>query len=606
MSSRGSGRRSPRWLCGLALSFAVLLPSTTFAQASPTPPAPDTLQAAIQAALATVLAPGASGRTSGPSLDDRARALTRSLYQRAGQRPLWLSGTDDQRRLDALIDALLKAPAQALRVEGYALTTLAAALERARAQPTAAALADADVRLTAAFVAYGTDLLTGQIDPTAITSAWHIDPQQVDVGAVLASTLSAADAPAAFDGLRPQDASYAALMASLADYRQIVGRGGWPVVPDVGVVNPGDTVSAVFAGALLGRLFAEGYVGAATSLQPAADNSALPRSAPAAGTGTDTRVIYDSVLSAAVLEYQRRHALAADAIIGPATRRSMNRSASDRLRQIAANLERHRWLPRERGDRYVIVNVPAFRLRAFDAGREVLSMNVVVGAEYGGRSTPVFSDSMAYVVFRPYWNVPQGIAARELWPKQRADRGYFSRNGYESVRASWGAYVRQKPGGDNALGLVKFIFPNDFAIYLHDTPSQALFSERVRAASHGCIRVEHPDALARFVLGWDLDRIQAAMHTDPDNQRVNLDTKLPVYIVYLTAYARDGKVQFADDIYHRDAVVMRAIGAAAFPSEDARRAVEALDRVHGARRTAGAVRAQRSRTATFRSARSER
>jgi len=594
MSSRGSCRRSLRWLCGLALSFAVLLPSTTFAQATPTPPAPDSLQSAITAALANLVAPGASGRPPGLSLDDSARALTRSLYQRAGQRPLWLFGTDDNRRSDALIDALLKAPAHALRVEGYALASLAAALERARAQPTAAALADADVRLTAAFVGYGTDLLTGQIDPTAITSAWHIDPQQVDVGAVLASTLGAADAPAALAGLRPQDASYAALMSSLADYRQIVGRGGWPVVPDVGVVHPGDTVSAGFARALLGRLFAEGYVGALTSLQPAADNSALPRSAPAAGTGADTGidtlVIYDSVLSAAVLEYQRRHALAEDAIIGPATRRSMNRSASDRLRQIAANLERHRWLPRERGDRYVIVNVPAFRLRAFDAGREVMSMNVVVGAEYDGRSTPVFSDSMAYVVFRPYWNVPQGIAARELWPKQRADRGYFARNGYESVRASWGSYVRQKPGGDNALGLVKFIFPNDFAIYLHDTPAQALFSERVRAASHGCIRVEHPDALARFVLGWDLDRIQAAMHTDPDNQRVNLDTKLPVYIVYLTAYASDGKVQFADDIYHRDAVVMRAIGAAAFPSEDARRAVEALDRVHAARRTAGAAR----------------
>jgi len=268
----------------------------------------------------------------------------------------------------------------------------------------------------------------------------------------------------------------------------------------------------------------------------------------------------------------------------------MNRSASDRLRQIAANLERHRWLPRDRGDRYVIVNVPAFRLRAFDGGREVLSMNVVVGAEYGGRSTPVFSDSMAYVVFRPYWNVPAGIASRELWPKQRADRGYFARNGYESVRASWGSYVRQKPGGDNALGLVKFIFPNDFAIYLHDTPSQALFSERVRAASHGCIRVEHPDALARFVLGWDLERIQAAMRTGPDDQRVYLDTKLPVYIVYLTAYAGDGKVQFADDIYLRDAVVMRAVGAGAFPSDEARRAVEALDRVRATSRTAGAAR----------------
>ena len=137
---------------------------------------------------------------------------------------------------------------------------------------------------------------------------------------------------------------------------------------------------------------------------------------------------------------------------------------------------------------------------------------------------------------------------------------------------------------------MKFIFPNDFAIYLHDTPSQALFSERVRAASHGCIRVEHPDALARFVLGWDPDRIEAAMHTGPDNQRVNLDAKLPVYIVYFTAYANDGKVQFADDIYQRDAAVMRAISAGAFPTDDARRALYALDRVRVAHRAAGAAR----------------
>ncbi len=590
MSSLGSGRRSLRWPCGLALTFAALLPSTTSAQVPPASPTPDTLQSAITAALSNVMARGASGRTRGPALDRSARARVRSLYQSAGQRPLWLSDTDDSTRPDALIDALLQAPTQSLRVEGYGLETLAAALERARAQPTAVALADADVRLTAAFVAYGTDLLTGQVDPGSITSAWHIDPQQADVDALLGSALAAADATAALAALRPQDASYAALMTSLADYRQIVDRGGWPEVPDVGVVHPGDTVSAGFAGALLGRLFAEHYVGAPASLQPAAAGNALSQSAPAAGTGTDTPVIYDSVLSTAVAAYQRRHALAVDGIVGPATRRSMNRSASDRLRQTAANLERHRWLPRDRGDRYVIVNVPAFRLRAYDAGREVLTMNVVVGAEYRGRSTPAFSDSMAYVVFRPYWNVPAGIASRELWPKQRADAGYFTRNRYESVRASWGSYVRQKPGGDNALGLVKFIFPNDFAIYLHDTPSQALFAERVRAASHGCIRVEHPDALARFVLGWDLDRIQAAMHTGPNNQRVNLDTKLPVYIVYLTVYASDGTVQFADDIYDRDAVLMDAIGAGTFPSDDARRAVDTLARVRAARRTADAVR----------------
>jgi murein L,D-transpeptidase YcbB/YkuD len=189
-------------------------------------------------------------------------------------------------------------------------------------------------------------------------------------------------------------------------------------------------------------------------------------------------------------------------------------------------------------------------------------MNVVVGAEYGGRTTPVFSDSMAYVVFRPYWNVPQGIAARELWPAQRRDPSYFRRNGYEVVRASWGTYVRQQPGPGNALGQAKFIFPNDFAIYLHDTPAKGLFAERVRAFSHGCIRVEHPDQLARFVLGpqgWDLDRVRDAMERGENDTRVYLDRKLPVYIVYFTTFTRDGELHFANDVYDRDDALVRAM-----------------------------------------------
>ncbi|MEO7998765.1 MAG: L,D-transpeptidase family protein, partial [Gemmatimonadaceae bacterium] len=258
---------------------------------------------------------------------------------------------------------------------------------------------------------------------------------------------------------------------------------------------------------------------------------------------------------------------------------SLNRPAEYRLRQIAANLERHRWLPRNRGDRFVVVNIPAFQLRAYDAGVEALSMNVVVGAEYGGRSTPVFSDSMAYVIFRPYWNVPASIASRELWPKQRNDPGYFRRNGYESVHASWGTYVRQKPAPNNALGQAKFIFPNDHAIYLHDTPAHSLFDEQVRAFSHGCIRVAHPDQLAAFVLGvqgWNLDQARAAMATGPDNHRVNLERKLPVYIVYFTTYMRDGVLHFGNDIYDRDDALVQALGSVALPTDADKRGAEQL------------------------------
>jgi hypothetical protein len=179
-----AGRPSYRSRVRLTLSLAALIPSTTFAQASP---APDSLRPAIALALTRVLSSATAVRTPGLSLDRAARSLTRSLYQRAGQSALWLTGTGNGARVDALLEALVKAPTQALRVDGYGLDSLAAALVRARAQPTATVLADADVRLTSAFVAYGTDLLIGQVDPRTVTTAWHIDPKQTDVDAILAS-----------------------------------------------------------------------------------------------------------------------------------------------------------------------------------------------------------------------------------------------------------------------------------------------------------------------------------------------------------------------------------------------------------------------------------
>src|SRR5690606_26695136 len=161
---------------------------------------------------------------------------------------------------------------------------------------------------------------------------------------------------------------------------------------------------------------------------------------------------------------------------------------SYRAGQIAANMERFRWLPRSLGSRFVLVNVPAFRVQAFENGRVALEMKVVVGEEYDDKATPTFSDSMATVVFRPYWNVPDGIAEKEIYPKEEADPGYMERRNFETYTEGGKTHLRQKPGGDNSLGLVKFLFPNEFAIYLHDTPDSSTFARDVRAASHGCIR----------------------------------------------------------------------------------------------------------------------
>ncbi len=491
------------------------------------------------------------------------------IYTAGGHRPVWIDSTGDtlrfRQRTASLVDALAAAGDHALRVDAYGSASLLAALEALRAggAVTTATQARADVLLTASFVAYATDLLIGQIDPRSVNREWHIDSRSVDVDSVLASMLHQEVLSDAIAALQPRDPEYVILLQELARYRQLVASGGWTQVSTRRVLHPGDTATSHVLGALLGRLHAEGY----TPLVPLVPADTAPpalRSETVIARGPSGPAVYDLALAVAVAAYQQRHGLTVDSVVGPNTLLSLNRPAEFRMRQIAANLERHRWLPRERGNRFVVVNVPAFRLRAYDAGREALSMNVIVGAEYGGRSTPVFSDSMSYVVFRPYWNVPQGIASRELWPKQQNDPSYFQRNGYEVVHATWGTFVRQKPALGNALGRVKFIFPNDHAIYLHDTPAQALFVEPVRAFSHGCIRVEHPDQLAQFVLGpqgWDIDRVREAMTSSGDDHRVNLEHKLPVYIVYFTTYVRNGMLHFANDIYDRDDALVRAMGA---------------------------------------------
>jgi murein L,D-transpeptidase YcbB/YkuD len=230
-------------------------------------------------------------------------------------------------------------------------------------------------------------------------------------------------------------------------------------------------------------------------------------------------------------------------------------------------MERHRWLPRALGQRYVYVNVPAFRLDAYDSGQRVLSMKVVVGAEYNGHSTPVFSDSMRWVVFRPYWKPTETILKTELLPRIAKDKTFLERNDMEFADEKGAKVLRQRPGIHNSLGLVKFLFPNDYNIYLHDTNEKSLFARNVRAVSHGCIRLEQPDKLAEYVLGWPTDSVKAAMETGGDNRTVVLAKKLPVYIVYFTSYERDGQLHFADDVYRRDdGLKTRIVVGAAEPS----------------------------------------
>jgi L,D-transpeptidase YcbB len=438
-------------------------------------------------------------------------ARVKGLYRVYGNAPLWLEPDGIRDRASALLKALEEAPQHALNTDAYPLDSIRQMVnaEELAKKASAQSLADADVLLTAAYVAYASDMLMGQVDPKTISQAWFIPTRVAEVDSALVRTLQNPVMAKGLADMVPQDSGYAVLKAEYVRYQQIVASGGWAPIAGSG---------AAAQASIAARLRAEGF---------AVDS----------GVG----------ITEAIKLYQERHGLQETGKMDGITLRSMNVSAGERLQDIGSNLERHRWLPRSLGSRYILVNVPAFRLEAYDGGQKALEMKVVVGSEFEGRSTPVFSDSMEFVVFRPYWNVTPTIAAKEFFPKY----GTNLPEGYETWNEKGKLRIRQRPGDENSLGLVKFMFPNDFNIYLHDTPAKSLFKLADRAASHGCIRLEHPDQLAEFVLGWDNAKVQAAMHGS-DNRTINLPAKIPVYIVYFTAYVRDGHLHFADDLYERD------------------------------------------------------
>jgi L,D-transpeptidase YcbB len=480
------------------------------------------------------------------------------LYATFAQSLLWLN--DDgvhQPRVKALLLALANADSDAMRLDRYPLGELSQALASVNGKsPAAEQLADADVLLSSAFVALGEDLLTGQEKPSSFAQAWHINPMEERVDSALVLTLREDDFAGGLARMRPEDAGYDSLRAELARYRGIVAAGGWPTVPEGPPLKAGDGASAARLSALRARLAAEGY---------ATD------SAPRHG-------VYDKRLAAAVSEFQTRHAIGEDGMLGDETLAALNLPADYRVAQIAANLERYRWMPRSLGTRYVMVNVPAFKLTAYDSGAKALEMRVIVGKDYEDKATPVFSDSMEFVIFRPYWNVTPAIAEKEVFPKEAESPGYLASQDMEVYNDHGRRAVRQRPGPKNALGYVKFMFPNDFNIYLHDTPNHELFNKDVRAFSHGCIRVEKPSELAQWVLGWPAERVDAAMHGS-NNHQVDLPHKIPVYIVYFTTFVDGGQLYFGNDLYDRDSKLveqMQAVAVTSPQTAEVQRALRAL------------------------------
>ena len=283
--------------------------------------------------------------------------------------------------------------------------------------------------------------------------------------------------------------------------------------------------------------------------------------------GATSPASYDEALQNGVKHFQQRHGLTPDGALGRRTIQELDVPAAARVRQIELNMERLRWLPRQHGRR-ILVNIPEYRLEVQESGGIPVSMRVVVGKK--DTQTPPFSGEMTYLVFAPFWNVPSDIAEKETLPSLTKDAAFLKRTNMEVVDrhgrtvdpnavdlSDTRAYrFRQRPGGANSLGLVKFMFPNPYNVYLHDTPADALFTRETRTFSHGCIRLEQPEKLAAYVLAdqpeWTADRISEAMHGS-EQKTVRLHTTIPVYITYFTARASgNGDVMFFSDVYGRD------------------------------------------------------
>jgi L,D-transpeptidase YcbB len=471
----------------------------------------------------------------------RISATTAEFYAQRGYAAAWVGSRELLDRGRALHESIGRADEDGLNPVRYghdvALRMLAAleVTDRRERLPDSVAvqyLAEVDVLLTEGMGRYAHDLVMGTLDPAEAGIEWRIRTEVPYVDVVLNNLLNGSEPHEVVAYLRPSIPYYERMRAALAHYRAAAEAGGWPAVPSGETLKEGERSHGV---ALLRQRFMRGTNRNEAELA-------------AAGAGDPT--LFDASLMQAVQRFQSRHSIEADGAVGEETLRELNRTVEDRIAEMKLNLDRWRWLPNDLGERFVMVNIAGFELEVVDQGRAVQTMNVVVGKLE--RQTPVFADSIQHVVVNPYWNVPDGIYRMDVRPAMDRDPRYLARNNMEMVNGR----VRQRPGPNNALGRYKFIFPNEFNVYLHDSPQGHLFSRTSRDFSSGCIRIERPEEFARLLLDMQTDRGAGqldAMLTSWNERWIKLDRPLPVYLLYFTAWVEeDGTVRFHHDVYGRD------------------------------------------------------
>ncbi|MGA9409646.1 MAG: L,D-transpeptidase family protein [Roseobacter sp.] len=477
------------------------------------------------------------------------------FYEQRDYTPAWYGGGNEQQ----LFTELNRGLEQGYRPTDFNLTLLYELQEKAKSGAPRD-IASFDLVATDAAIKLIHHMVFGKVDPSKLDSIWNFSKPVIhrEPSAVLNEFLDGDGFSALIGRIDLDVAQYRHLIEALAMYRDIEHSGGWSPVPDETVLKPGMSDPAVAV--LRERLLREGAaqeIGFQTSV------------------AEGNQDIYDDALVEAVKAFQARHGLEADGVIGPRTFASLNRTASERVDQIRLSLERARWLMRDLEDDFVLVNIAGARTYFIKDGT-IWNTRSVTGSAY--RKTPVFRDEIQYIEFNPTWTVPASIFRKDKLPRIRKDAGYLARNNYTVVRSSdrmpvnaasvnWaldnpGVTLVQQPGPNNALGRVKFMFPNDYAVYLHDTNERGLFDRIDRNLSSGCVRLEHPFEFANLLMeglpDWSSERMNAILDSGKTT-RVNLEKPVPVLLTYWTAWVEEGTVHFREDPYERDAAVLEAL-----------------------------------------------
>lgn len=516
------------------------------------------------------------GTVAGPTLDSVAvdtyynrrpvfkehRRDAQQFYRERQGRLAWFRNGELVPQAQKLLDKVAAAKEEGLDPARYRVVDFQkqfAALKAAKkGDPDRLAdlMKETDLALSGTYFAFAGDFYKGVVDPhTNEALEWSVKRNKVKLYRALQTILQERESSYPYYEFGTFHPEYDRLRHALGQYRKLLAAGGWGTVPTVKKLEPGAKDAAVVP-ALRRRMLA--------GARSAGDSTA-----------------YDPALVEAVKTFQERHGLKPDGIVGAGTVEAMNVPVEARIDQLILNMERWRWVPKKLGDRYVLVNIPEFKLHMVDGGKEVFDMRVIVGKEM--KATPVFSDKMEYVVLAPYWGIPQSIVLEEIKTAMLRNPNFIESQNMELLKGSgktvqpispksidwasldktnWKYILRQRPGGENPLGPIKFIFPNENDVYLHGTPNAWLFNQTQRGFSHGCVRIEDPYKFASYLLRdqpeWTPEKIHETVDAG-EEKWITLKEKLPVYIVYFTAWVDPaGAVHFRDDIYGHDQALEKA------------------------------------------------